>query len=287
MSTGSTTRTAMSLRWMAMSVVGVIALRGERPFSLDQKLGPVDDLLPAGRRVCELRLLAVKPAHRTGQVFRGLVESVVREGRAQGYDLAIISGTLRQTRLYQHLGFEPFGRPGGHRRGAVPADVHHVREIPGRGAGRRDVGRADELPARSGADRARGARRVRAAAGLPPRRGIPAVRLRARRRGCAGSPAPSAWRSCSDRARSPTTRWPLSSRSRARPAWSLSNGEFGRRLIDHARRHRLPHAPVESAWGQPLNLAAVDDAARRTGARVAVGRRQRDVDGHAERSRRR
>jgi aspartate aminotransferase-like enzyme len=47
----------------------------------------------------------------------------------------------------------------------------------------------------------------------------------------------------------------------------LSNGEFGRRLIDHARRHRLPHAAVESAWGEPLDLAAAADAARRTGAR--------------------
>ena len=90
-------------------VVGTIAVRGLRPFSLDQKLGSVDPFLPKGRRVCELRLLAVEPAFRSGQVFRGLVESVVREGRTKGFDLAIISGTTRQTKLYRHLGFEPFG----------------------------------------------------------------------------------------------------------------------------------------------------------------------------------
>src|SRR5689334_12336724 len=90
-------------------VIGTIAVRGVRPFSLDQKLGSVDPYLPKGRRVCELRLLAVERAFRSSTVFSGLVEHVVREGRARGYDLAIISGTTRQSRLYRHLGFEPFG----------------------------------------------------------------------------------------------------------------------------------------------------------------------------------
>jgi aspartate aminotransferase-like enzyme len=48
------------------------------------------------------------------------------------------------------------------------------------------------------------------------------------------------------------------------PGIVLSNGEFGRRLIDHARRHRLPHVAVESAWGQALDLAAAADAIERT-----------------------
>ena len=47
----------------------------------------------------------------------------------------------------------------------------------------------------------------------------------------------------------------------------LSNGEFGRRLIDHAQRHRLPHVAVEvnlvSRWIWPRHRAA-----RRTGARL-------------------
>ena len=90
-------------------VIGMMAVRGERPFSLDQKLGDVDVFLPADRRVCELRLLAVRPSHRRGIVFRGLIELLLSYGRARGFDLAIMSGTLRQTRLYQHLGFTPFG----------------------------------------------------------------------------------------------------------------------------------------------------------------------------------
>jgi aspartate aminotransferase-like enzyme len=51
------------------------------------------------------------------------------------------------------------------------------------------------------------------------------------------------------------------------PGVVLSNGEFGRRLIDHARRHRLPHVAVESTWGEPLDLAAAVEAARLIGAK--------------------
>src|SRR5262249_29903033 len=83
-------------------LVGMLAMRGERPFSLDQKLGNVDTYLPAGRSVCELRLLAVRPEYRRGNIFRGLIDLLMKYGRAQGYDLAIISGTTRQQKLYKH-----------------------------------------------------------------------------------------------------------------------------------------------------------------------------------------
>lgn len=90
-------------------LIGMIAVRGERPFSLDAKLPNLDDYLPKGRSVCEIRLLAIKPNYRKGMVFRGLLEKVVEYCLARGYDLAIISGTVRQLKLYRHLGFVPFG----------------------------------------------------------------------------------------------------------------------------------------------------------------------------------
>jgi GNAT superfamily N-acetyltransferase len=90
-------------------VVGMMVVRGTRPFSLDQKLGSVDSYIPPGRRVCELRLLAVQRSRRRGVVFRGLVELLLAHVRAHGYDLAIMSGTPRQMKLYRHLGFVPFG----------------------------------------------------------------------------------------------------------------------------------------------------------------------------------
>jgi hypothetical protein len=90
-------------------VVGMVALRGQRPFSLDRKLPDLDSFLPLARRPCELRLLATTPECRHGFVFRGLVDLLVRHGIDQGYDLAVISGTVRQAKLYRHLGFIPFG----------------------------------------------------------------------------------------------------------------------------------------------------------------------------------
>jgi GNAT superfamily N-acetyltransferase len=90
-------------------VVAMLALRGKRPFSLDSKLPDLDNNLPPGRRVVEVRLLAVEPDRRRGPVFHQLFEFAVEHCLSQGYDLAIISGTTRQIRLYRHVGFEPFG----------------------------------------------------------------------------------------------------------------------------------------------------------------------------------
>ena len=247
-------------------VVGCIALRGNRPFSLDQKLGPVDVMLPAGRRVCELRLLAVKPSYRTGSVFRGLVDSVVREGRALGYDLAIISGTLRQSKLYKHLGFRPFGPLVGTEDAPfqpmyitfedflaiAPATVTSgelMSFLPGPVPIAPEVRAAFEQPPvyhrdddfRRAFDRTKarlcglaGASRVQILLGS----------------GTLGNDAVAAQLSLA-----------------GEPGVVLSNGEFGRRLIDHARRHRLPHIAVESAWGQPLDLKGAVAAVRRSGAR--------------------
>ena len=93
-------------------IVGMLAARGNRPFSLDQKLPELDLHLPAGRRVCEIRLLAIDQQFRGargGQILSGLLALLWQHGVEKGYDLAIISGTLRQAKLYQHLGFVPFG----------------------------------------------------------------------------------------------------------------------------------------------------------------------------------
>src|SRR2546429_3696939 len=90
-------------------LIGMMAVRDKRPFSLDEKLGNIDRYLPPGRRTCEIRLLSVLPSHRNGMVFQGLVKLLVDYGLGQHYNLAVISGTVRQQKLYKHLGFVPFG----------------------------------------------------------------------------------------------------------------------------------------------------------------------------------
>lgn len=90
-------------------LVGMLALRATRPFSLDGKLQDLDSYLPPGRSICEVRLLAVEPEYRAGRVLAGLLVLLEEYFAAHGYDLAIISGTVRQARLYRRLGFIPFG----------------------------------------------------------------------------------------------------------------------------------------------------------------------------------
>ena len=91
------------------TLAGMLAVRGNRPFSLDQKLPNLDSHLPVGRTICEIRLLAVEKEFRGAQVLAGILALLWQHGLERGYDLAIISGTTRQFKLYQHLGFVPFG----------------------------------------------------------------------------------------------------------------------------------------------------------------------------------
>lgn len=90
-------------------LVGMVALRAQRPFSLDSKIPNLDAHLPAGRKPIEARLLAVVPEFRKTAVFVALFEHAVRQCLDDGYDLAVLSGTTRQLKLYRHLGCVPFG----------------------------------------------------------------------------------------------------------------------------------------------------------------------------------
>ena len=89
-------------------LAGMIAVRGNRPFSLDLKISDLNSYLPAGRKVCEIRLLAIEKEYRGGKIFFLLMKQLVEYSMKMGYDYAVISGTTRQQKLYQHLGFQPF-----------------------------------------------------------------------------------------------------------------------------------------------------------------------------------
>jgi hypothetical protein len=90
-------------------VVGMIAVRGRRPFSLEQKMDGLDAHLDAGRTWCELRLLAILPEERGGLVLRGLLEELLITGTARGYDAAVLSAYAPRAALYARLGATAFG----------------------------------------------------------------------------------------------------------------------------------------------------------------------------------
>lgn len=95
-------------------VIGMIAVRSTRPFSLDKKIGPVEEKLSNPPRYpVEIRLLSIEAQYRTGRPFLGLLQALVNWCLKAGYDAAVISGTVRELKLYQQLGFVPFAEPTG------------------------------------------------------------------------------------------------------------------------------------------------------------------------------
>src|SRR5687768_4157078 len=90
-------------------VVGSLAVRTHRPFSLDGKLPDLDRYLPPDLRICQVRLLSIDREHRTGVVLPGILSTFHDYAMGQRFDCAVISATTRQLKLYGQLGFEPFG----------------------------------------------------------------------------------------------------------------------------------------------------------------------------------
>lgn len=89
-------------------LVGMVCGRCDRPFSLDQKVPDLDRWLPRHQKAVEVRLLSVEDAYRKTAVFAGLLKLLSRHYVSLGCDLAVISGTVRELKLYRNLGFEPF-----------------------------------------------------------------------------------------------------------------------------------------------------------------------------------
>src|SRR5688500_14521670 len=54
-------------------VIGSLAVRAKRPFSLDAKLPNLDAHLPPNRRFCEVRLLNIMKEYRSGSVLPGML----------------------------------------------------------------------------------------------------------------------------------------------------------------------------------------------------------------------
>lgn len=60
------------------NILGMLAVRGKRPFSLDYKLDDLDSYLPSANSVCEIRLLSVKRKCRHTRLFPDLISTAAR-----------------------------------------------------------------------------------------------------------------------------------------------------------------------------------------------------------------
>lgn len=243
------------------ALIGMVALRAERPFSLDQKLPDLDHHLPAGRKLCEVRLLSVEPKLRKTSVFLGLILRLVEVAKARGYDMALISGTTRQLKLYQRLGFVPFGPVVGSGDAlyqpmylSLEGFEEQVKALVERA--QREAKEAVFLPGPVEAHE----RVARAFAGPPVSHRGPAFR--------------AALAATKEKLRALTgareVALALGSGTLANDMIGahltllgggglvLANGEFGERLVDHARRWKLRFEVQRHEWGNALDLAAVE-----------------------------
>ena len=71
-------------------ILGMLAMRSRRPFSLDQKLENLDSHLPKGHKICEFRLLTVVRNRRYSSIFKGLLHTTIQHALGQGYDVGVV-----------------------------------------------------------------------------------------------------------------------------------------------------------------------------------------------------
>lgn len=248
-------------------VVGMIAVKGTRPFSLDEKLDQLDAYLPPNETLCEIRLLSIKAPYRGSRVFYELSKALVDFCLEEHYTMAIISGTLRQTKLYRHLGFRPFGPLVGTKE-APYQPMYLTKES------------------------------FEAASKLFQKM----LRRNAKENGHFFLPGPV---SIADKVKEAWGREPVSHRSHEvssmlsklkkklcaltnaneveiavgtgtmandmvaahlsivnEKGLILANGEFGYRLIEHGKRFKLPFATVEKPWNAPIDISEVENMLR-------------------------
>ncbi|WP_238542845.1 GNAT family N-acetyltransferase [Lysinibacillus boronitolerans] len=91
-------------------LIGMVAFRDQRPFSIDEKIGKVEQYLSKENceKLCEIRLLSVKKGYRTGRVLLKLTQALTTFAYEKGYSAAVISGTTREEKLYKQMGFQQF-----------------------------------------------------------------------------------------------------------------------------------------------------------------------------------
>ena len=249
-------------------LVGMVAVRDRRPFSLDQKLGSIDEFLPSAKHICEIRLLSVEKERRNGRVLQGLLSLLARHCVEFGYDLAVISGNLTQQKLYRGLGFLPFGPIVG-----TPDATYQPMY-------RRLDTLEQELIGRTHPSVHRG--RGRTVNLMPGPVAIPPAVRKAFAKTPVSHRSPVFMRDI-QRLKGRLCRLVkarnveilLGSGTMANdaiaaqlslesvPGLILSNGEFGERLIDHATRMGLKFDVFTQDWGRSFDLAALDSTVRK------------------------
>lgn len=234
-----------------LNVVGMIAIRDRRPFSLDSKISGLEQYLPDHQAPCEIRLLAVEKKYRHGRTFFGMAQYMAKYCLAQGYDIAVMSGTVRQLKLYRQMGFVPFYKLVGSE-DALYQPMYMTRETYDASlAARLHTQELSFLPGPVPVCREVAAALHTAAVS---HRSVPFVETmdRVRTLLCRMTRAPhvevliGTGTLANDCVAANLS-------LRREKGLVLVNGEFGERLADHAARAGLEFSVLRQSWGQPFN----------------------------------
>jgi aspartate aminotransferase-like enzyme len=255
-------------------VVGMLALRDRRPFSMDAKIPDFDRYLPPHQKAVEVRLLAVEHSFRGGATFRMMMDAGFALAQEHGWDLAVISATVRQLKLYRHIGFEPFGalvgteeaqfQPMYLRAARARLLRAHLAKLPG-GAPGRLLTQVSLIPGPVPVSK-----RVQEAMSAAPlwhrSEAFQSLLAAVRDKLCQLTGAhhcqiaPGSGTLAND-----MVAWHL--RTLLRPGMILVNGEFGERIAAQARRAGLDFHMTAAEWGQPFD----PDETRRAFAGLPAG----------------
>lgn len=90
-------------------LVGMVCYNPIRPFSLDKKMRDLDTFLPPHTKLVEVRLFAVKKNKRKQGIALAMLKTLIPSLIVQGYDLGVVSASLKELDLYYNIGAVPFG----------------------------------------------------------------------------------------------------------------------------------------------------------------------------------
>lgn len=91
------------------NLIGMVCYNSSRPFSLDGKLSNIEQYLPAHDKIVEIRLFAVKPEYRKQGVAISMLQLLIPHLIENGFDLGVISGSVKEQKLYDGIGAVSFG----------------------------------------------------------------------------------------------------------------------------------------------------------------------------------
>ena len=248
-------------------LLGMICVRDRRPFSLDQKLGRLENYLPqaAGARLCEVRLLSVRPDLRRTRVLPGLLTMMARYCQQGGYDYVVMSGRVSQQQLYRRIGFIPFGPVVGDDDAPYQPMYRPVGNVAVEFAGK--FHQAVAAPSGDPVILTPGPVAMPEAVALAFRRPPLSHRLpefrRLMRDARQGLRRLTGANHCAIMVGSGTMANDVVAAQLSRlnaPGVVVTAGEFGERLLDHADRMGLRYTAVQHQWGKPLDYDRIERA---------------------------